>query len=610
LLWLLTIAPAILLAWWLWERPRAWFHVARIEAGMEDTGTVRAVAFSPDGKNLAVGYAGKIAVVPLDDSKRFFLGAGASGHQRNLIRSVAWSPDGRYLTACGDGGWWIWRIADRQEVHASDVPAGSAAVAVGPEGRNFVCARAGLLRLWKRQTREEVRIDLDVSFAATTRAVRFDSSGDLVGVGTDQAVTLFDLNRRSVRYVIGGQAVAAVARLQQQGQFHPGWGEPLDFALRPGQLLVLHGREYDAKVIPLDQTPQGRNSQPMGHSALRGYDLASGETLWTYEMDATSECGALHPRQDIAAVVEATHQVSAFDLVRRKRLWSHPMPLKANNSTHPLAWSPDGEVLVVAPHRLWAPDSLAFLYATDNGEKLGMLWATDGNFRRPAMTDGARRLATLGETGPLRLWERGNAADGFLEMWQGWAILVLTCVFGLVTWAWGWARGRAENVRGPGAVLTVMAFLMVAGGVAGALVHAAWYTRQIGSWRIQWGQAPFWAVAAGPVLLTLHLLTIRQVLSCRSLWRYVALIEAAAAIVLTLVVLGPIVSSRHYQLVEASTYDRGRFLGYWGWVSTALLGPWVLWSALLLGSGRRLAYLKLLSRRSARRGREGSAGSG
>jgi hypothetical protein len=257
--------------------------------------------------------------------------------------------------------------------------------------------------------------------------------------------------------------------------------------------------------------------------------------------------------------------------------------------------------LVAAPHRLWAEDSVAFAYSTHTGEKLGMLWATDGNFQQLAMTDRAHRLATIGILAPaVRLWRRDGTSDGFLDAWQGWAILVLLSLFALLGWASGWRQGRRTHARGAGVLPATMALLLAAGAVGAALVHAAWYTRQVGSWRLQWGAASWWAVAGGPVLLTLHLLILRQVLSCRNVWRYVAMVEAIAAIVVTLVVMGPIVSSRHYQLVETSTYDRGRFLTYWGWVAAGLLGPWILWLALLLVSGRRFAYLKLLRLRGAR----------
>ncbi|MDZ7618813.1 MAG: WD40 repeat domain-containing protein, partial [Patescibacteria group bacterium] len=113
---------------------------------------IRALAFSPDGRRLAV--VGFPAVVRVYDSEsgRLEQELAASGGD---LRAVAFSPDGRQLAAAGrDGTVRIWCASDgtplnelaagSRRVRAMEYSADGALLATGDDG--------GVVRVWNPQT--------------------------------------------------------------------------------------------------------------------------------------------------------------------------------------------------------------------------------------------------------------------------------------------------------------------------------------------------------------------------------------------------------------------------------------------------------------------------
>ena len=110
---------------------------------------VGAVAFSPDGRRLAVGAADGLARVFDADPAE--------------VRSIAVSPDGRYVAAgIRYGMIKLWRTAEwtehwTQKAHEGDVWS----VAFAPDGRTLATGdgdwnRPGLIRLWNVESGEQV----------------------------------------------------------------------------------------------------------------------------------------------------------------------------------------------------------------------------------------------------------------------------------------------------------------------------------------------------------------------------------------------------------------------------------------------------------------------
>lgn len=132
------------------------------------------LAFSPDGKTLAVGLGwqrtGRVLLFPgegTDVAPIRELDAGT-----NSIRSVAFSGDGRLLAAGPDrpttpeqrsAGVPIWRVADGSPValptHPSNADGEVFQVALSPDGRMLAFAGSGGLYLWNDQDVSARRLD-------------------------------------------------------------------------------------------------------------------------------------------------------------------------------------------------------------------------------------------------------------------------------------------------------------------------------------------------------------------------------------------------------------------------------------------------------------------
>ena len=93
-------------------------EVPDIQPKVEGASPVAALAFSPDGKLLAVGRLHEVALVDVKNRKTV---RALEGHAE-LIRAVAFSPDGATLAAAGgkpmEGGEVkLWRVADGKLLH-------------------------------------------------------------------------------------------------------------------------------------------------------------------------------------------------------------------------------------------------------------------------------------------------------------------------------------------------------------------------------------------------------------------------------------------------------------------------------------------------------------
>ena len=117
-----------------WELPDGAF--VRLGKGVMG-GSDRAIAFSPDGKHLAVASGIGIWIYDVETARELVL--LNVGHA-TLIRSVAYSPDGSILAAgTGDGRVQLWKLESGRLLAAliRSGPSGYVdALAFSPDGRN------------------------------------------------------------------------------------------------------------------------------------------------------------------------------------------------------------------------------------------------------------------------------------------------------------------------------------------------------------------------------------------------------------------------------------------------------------------------------------------
>src|SRR5205814_7279994 len=117
---------------------------------------VSSIAFSPDGKTLAVGHGNAEGpnVLHLWDVSTGRELRGIEAHRRQNVNSVAFSPDGKTLVSGGDDGTIAtWDAATGNLLWRSDNQGAVAAVAFCPDGTAVVSGgEGGVIRVWDVST--------------------------------------------------------------------------------------------------------------------------------------------------------------------------------------------------------------------------------------------------------------------------------------------------------------------------------------------------------------------------------------------------------------------------------------------------------------------------
>jgi WD40 repeat protein len=419
------------------------------------SGSVDQVAFSPDGKILAI--ASVPGVVQLWNMATHRQMGGPLTVGDNLGTSVAFSPDSKtVVTGSGNGLARLWDVATRHEIGApfSARTGEVGPVAFSPDGKIIATASGGRVRLWDAATLDQIGAPMTAGtgFNGRVSAIAFRSGGNTLATAAGGTVQLWDVvtqrrvgvtltvGRRcsftcALAFSPGGTTVAAASgdkvslwsmathRLigapMTVGTGPSGYVEALAFSPN-GKTIATGSDDGRARLwavasesqlgLPLTvaTTPldigQAMSFSPDGHTLVTG---THDGLVWLWDADIYRQLGAPTPVGLVSGVAvspngtilaTASDNVRLWDLVTQKWIGA---PL-GNNS--PLGWvavafSPDGNTLTAV-----SANGLVRSWKVTTRQPAGPPMTTANDLNTAAFSPDGKTFATASLTEPLRLW--------------------------------------------------------------------------------------------------------------------------------------------------------------------------------------------------------------